>query len=76
MSAGPVIDGYRFRERAQPCPYCGERHAAIESLGQLGRYRYVCWCGAKCELVATFDELAELGVPREVCAAIQRGDLT
>lgn len=72
---GATVDGYRYREMAPACPSCFDRMSAIETTGDLGRYRYVCWCGAWCELLATGDELAALGVPRETIAALERGDL-
>jgi hypothetical protein len=70
-----LVDGYRLRPAAPPCPGCGETYSAIDTTGELGHYKYVCWCGARCELRATGDELVALGVPRETVAALERGDL-
>lgn len=60
-----VLVGYRPMPDEARCPHCGDAHGMIESTDTPGRYRYTCWCGAKCTLTATIPELVDLGVSEE-----------
>lgn len=42
-----VISGYQNVPDAPPCPYCGDRHYALEDCGDPENLRVRCWCGAR-----------------------------
>lgn len=60
-----VLVGYRPMPADAKCPYCGECHGSIETTEDPGVYTYRCWCGAKCKLDATVEELVAMGVPAD-----------
>jgi hypothetical protein len=43
-----VLAGYQPIPGAPPCPYCGDRHYAVEDDGDPANYLIRCWCGATC----------------------------
>lgn len=43
-----VLAGYQPIPSAPACPYCGDRHYAVEDDGDEATYLIRCWCGAKC----------------------------
>lgn len=54
-----VLAGYQHVGAAPRCPYCGDRHYALEDHGRADFLLVRCWCGATARIQRDDQDLAK-----------------